>query len=91
VTGIRNRPASQAGGQGHSNRQSTIAVDVVSDDETDNRILECVVAGKTDLVVSGGRHLLRLKSFERIGIVRAADLHRTLGNVTAAPAELTAR
>jgi len=55
-----------------------IAVHAVSEDETDNRILECAVAGHADLVVSGDRHLLRLKSFEGIGIVRPVDLHRTL-------------
>jgi putative PIN family toxin of toxin-antitoxin system len=56
----------------------TIAVDAVSDDETDNRILECAVAASAHLVVSGDRHLLRLKSFEGIGIVRPVDFHRTL-------------
>lgn len=56
----------------------TVAVRVVSEDETDNRILECAVAGEADLVVSGDRHLLRLKSFEGIGIVRPVDFQRTL-------------
>jgi len=56
----------------------TTAVAAVSEDETDNRILECAIAGNADLVVSGDRHLLRLKSFEGIGIVRPVDFHRTL-------------
>jgi putative PIN family toxin of toxin-antitoxin system len=56
-----------------------IAVDAVLEDETDNRILECAVAGLADLVVSGDRHLLCLKSFEGIGIVSPADFHRALG------------
>jgi len=57
----------------------TMTLAAVSDDEMDNRILECALAGKADLVVSGDRHLLRLKSYEGIGIVRPADFHRTLG------------
>jgi putative PIN family toxin of toxin-antitoxin system len=56
----------------------TIAVDAVFEDETDNRILECAVAGHAGLVVSGDRHLLRLKSFEGIGIVRPVDFRRVL-------------
>jgi putative PIN family toxin of toxin-antitoxin system len=54
-----------------------IAVHAVSEDETDNRILECAVAGEADLVVSGDQHLRRLKSFEGISIVRPVDFHRT--------------
>src|ERR1017187_2062570 len=53
-----------------------IAVHAVSEDETDNRILECAVAGEADLVVSGDQHLRRLKSFEGISIVRPVDFHR---------------
>ena len=37
-------------------------------DESDNRILECAVAGKADLIVSGDHHLQRLRVFEGIGI-----------------------
>jgi hypothetical protein len=56
----------------------TIAVDALSEDETDHRTLECAVAGDGALVVSGDRHLLlRLKSFEGIGIVRPVDFHPT--------------
>ena len=56
----------------------TVVVHAVSEDETDNRILECAVTGGADVVVSGDRHLLLLKSFEGIGIVRPVDFHRTL-------------
>jgi len=55
-----------------------IVVHAVSEDESDNRILECAAAGEAHLVVFGDRHLLRLKSFEGIGIVRPVDFHRTL-------------
>jgi putative PIN family toxin of toxin-antitoxin system len=56
-----------------------ITLQVIADDETDNRILECAVAGKADLIVSGDHHLRRLKSFEGIGIVRPIDFLRTIG------------
>jgi putative PIN family toxin of toxin-antitoxin system len=37
-------------------------LDVVKDDPSDNRILECAAAGRSDYVISGDKHLLRLKS-----------------------------
>lgn len=56
-----------------------ITLDVIHDDPDDNRILECAVAGKADLIVSGDRHLRKLKSYEGIPIVRPVDFLRTLG------------
>ena len=47
--------------------------------EADNRILECAVAGKADLIVSGDGDLQRLKVYEKIPIIRPADALRTLG------------
>ena len=57
----------------------TINVRVIADDPTDDRILECAVAGRADLIVSGDRHLRKLKSFRSIGIVQPSDFLRTLG------------
>jgi uncharacterized protein len=56
-----------------------ITLEVIKEDPPDNRILECAVAGQADLIVSGNRHLLRLKSDEGIPIVRPIDFLRTLG------------
>ncbi|MBI1819123.1 MAG: putative toxin-antitoxin system toxin component, PIN family [Nitrospirae bacterium] len=38
-------------------------------DEPDNRILECAVAGRADLIVTGDKEMLRLKEFEGIRII----------------------
>jgi putative PIN family toxin of toxin-antitoxin system len=38
-------------------------------DDPDNRILECAVAGRADLIVTGDRELLALKEFEGTRIV----------------------
>ena len=51
---------------------------VVRDDPDDDRILEGAVAGKADLIVSGDKHLRRLKIFEGIPIVTVMDLLRML-------------
>jgi uncharacterized protein len=53
--------------------------DAVPGDPDDNHILACAVAGKADLIVSGDRHLLSLKEYEGIPIVRPMDVLRTLG------------
>ena len=57
----------------------TIRLRVIAEDPTDDRILECAVAGTADLIVSGDRHLRKLKSFGNIGIVQPSDFLRTLG------------
>jgi uncharacterized protein len=48
----------------------------VVEDEADNRILECARDSRADLVVTGDRHLLTLRRFEGIPIVRLADFLR---------------
>jgi putative PIN family toxin of toxin-antitoxin system len=57
----------------------TIALRVIAEDPTDDRILECALAGGAGLIVSGDRHLRKLKSFRNIGIVQPSDFLRTLG------------
>jgi uncharacterized protein len=61
--------------------QPEITVSVITDDPPDNRILECAVAGRADVIVSGDRHLRKLKSYEGIPIIRPVDFRRSLGLV----------
>jgi putative PIN family toxin of toxin-antitoxin system len=49
----------------------------VLQDTPDNRILECALAAGADLIVTGDRHLLKLKKYGGIAIIRLADLIRT--------------
>lgn len=53
-----------------------VTLHVIADDPDDDRILECAVAGGASLIVTGDRHLMRLKSFEGIGIVNLRDFLR---------------
>ena len=46
-----------------------ITLDVVPDDEDDNRIVECAVVGQAELIVTFDKDLLRLKAYETIGII----------------------
>lgn len=53
---------------------------VIADDPDDDHILACAVAGEAAIIVSGNKHLLRLKEYEGIPIVRPMDFLRTLGS-----------
>jgi putative PIN family toxin of toxin-antitoxin system len=55
------------------------ALQVVTADPTDDRILECAVDGKADLIVSNDHHLLDLGSYGDIPIVARPDFRSTLG------------
>ena len=50
----------------------------VLEDVPDNRILECALSAQADLVVTGDHHLLALKEFEGIPLVRLADFLRMI-------------
>lgn len=45
-------------------------------DSPDNRILECAKEAEADLVVTGDRDILKLKTFERTSIIRLIDFLR---------------
>lgn len=46
----------------------------VLDDDPDNRVLECAVEASAEYIVSGDHHLLGLKNFRGITLLRASDL-----------------
>ena len=54
-------------------------VSVVEQDPADDRILEAAAQGDADVIVSGDRHLLQLRRWRGIRIVRAAALLDKLG------------
>lgn len=49
-------------------------LEVIKKDQTDNKILECAIESKADLIVSMDKHLIKLKSHEGIGIVHPKTL-----------------
>lgn len=48
-------------------------VSVVKDDPTDNRILECAQKAVAHFIVTGDKHLLKLKCFRASSIIRVAE------------------
>jgi len=47
-------------------------------DDPDNRILECAMAVKADFIVTGDKHLLSLKHFQNIRILKLSDFLEVL-------------
>jgi putative PIN family toxin of toxin-antitoxin system len=44
-------------------------IEVIRDDPSDNMFLECAIEARADYLISGDRHLKRLKSFQGIEII----------------------
>lgn len=45
----------------------------IKDDSDDDKILECAISAQCDCIVSGDKHLVRLKSYKGIKILKPAD------------------
>lgn len=48
-------------------------VDVIKSDPTDNKFLSCAVNGGADYIVSGDKHLLTLKKYNNIAVIKTSD------------------
>lgn len=54
-------------------------IDVISHPDEDNRVLECAVDGRADLIVTGDtRHILPLKEYRGIKILSPSEFIRRL-------------
>jgi uncharacterized protein len=61
----------------------TETLDIIKADPSDNRILECAAAAKSDYIVTGDkRHILPLGSYGGIPIVKVADFLKQLGGAS---------
>ncbi len=56
--------------------QPTETLSIITDDPSDNRILECAAAGEVDYIVSGDKHLLKLEQFRNTPILKVTDFLR---------------
>jgi uncharacterized protein len=48
-------------------------IDIVKDDPTDNRILECAAASGSDYLISGDKHLLKVGQYQGVKIMAPAE------------------
>jgi putative PIN family toxin of toxin-antitoxin system len=54
--------------------EPNVTLNVIKEDPADDRILECAVEGKVEYLVSGNKHLLKLKEFQGIKILTAKQM-----------------
>ncbi len=53
--------------------KTTKSISAIAADEKDDRILECAIKAKADYIVSGDKHLLDLKQYKGIKILKPAQ------------------
>ena len=56
-----------------------VKLDLIKKDPEDNKILECALAAGADFVVSGDGHLLKLRKFKNIKIMRPREFLDHMG------------
>ena len=49
-------------------------VDVIKDDPDDNKVVECAIESSSDYIITYDKHLLKLKEYKRIKIVKPEEL-----------------
>jgi putative PIN family toxin of toxin-antitoxin system len=47
-----------------------VSLDIIVEDPSDNRILECAISARAEIIVSGDKHLLDLKIFQGVKIIK---------------------
>ncbi len=55
-------------------------VEIVPEDSTDDKFIECALSAGAELIVSGDQHLLKLGKFREVRIVSPARFLETIGN-----------
>jgi uncharacterized protein len=55
-----------------------ISINAVPGDPSDNKVLECAVTAGADAIISGDKHLLDMKKYKSIPIIKPADLLRQI-------------
>lgn len=59
---------------------SEVKLNTIKDDPSDNRFLECALMSGVKYIVSGDRHLLKLKKFQNIAIISPRQFLKVFNN-----------
>ena len=49
-------------------------VEVIKDDPDDNKVIECAIESSSDYIITYDRHLVKLKEYRRIKIVKPEEI-----------------
>ena len=58
--------------------EPTHRIEIIKEDPTDNRIVECAAASGSEYLVSGDKHLLKIGQYQGVRIVPPADFLRVI-------------
>ena len=60
--------------------QTNQRVEIIKEDQDDNKIIECALAAKADYIISGDHHLFDLKEIFEIRIVKPKEFLEEINN-----------
>jgi putative PIN family toxin of toxin-antitoxin system len=58
--------------------ETKLKLQIINDDPEDNKILECALAAKADIIVSGDKHLVNLGKFKKTRILTPREFFDSL-------------
>ena len=58
--------------------ETKLKLHIINEDPEDNKILECALAAKADIIVSGDKHLLNLSKFKKTRILTPREFFDSL-------------
>ncbi|MFB3889376.1 MAG: putative toxin-antitoxin system toxin component, PIN family [Candidatus Bathyarchaeia archaeon] len=68
-TGVSPKEVLRAIEANSTNVNPTAKLDVIGEDPEDNKILECALAARAEIIVSGDKHLLKLRKLKKTKIL----------------------
>lgn len=68
-TGIREKEVLRIFAVNSMRVEPKVKLHIINEDEEDNKILECAIEARADIIVSGDKHLLNLDKFKKTRIL----------------------
>lgn len=56
-----------------------ISLNVIKEDTEDNKFIECAVSGKADYLITGDKHLLKIKKYQKVEIIKVKEFLELIG------------
>ena len=77
-TGVREKDVLRIFAVNPRRVEPKVELHIVNEDEEDNKILECALAARADIIVSGDKHLLNLGKFKKTKILTPKEFFNNL-------------
>jgi uncharacterized protein len=77
-TGIREKDVLRIFAVNSRRVESKVKLHIINEDEEDNKILECALQARADIIVSGDKHLLNLGKFKKNRILTPREFFDNL-------------